>query len=238
MKPVMNTRLLLILSRIFFFLGVVIGLVLAVIAIWNNTEATSYYYTGVAYPLFHGLRCPVMISPTEKGIVTAVFDNPTTKEDIYYYRIQISRSTSSTRTIEAQIAAPPRQSTSVQWTVDANDVDLGFFILVKITILPSVFHPTQEAVCGIIVANIFGLTGSQIFATALFLSFLGIAVGLGLWQQTGTNANRDLWRLAQALGLVVMLALLATSMGWWAVAIALSVITILLLVISIRFTID
>lgn len=234
----MNTRLLLILSRFFFFLGVVLGLAVTIIAIWNNTEATNYYFTGATHTTFHGLRCPLTIAPTEKGIVTAVFDNPNDQEDVYYYRVQISNNTSSARTIEDQIAVPSHQSKSVQWTVDANDVDLRFFILMKITILPNAFHPTQEAVCGILVANVSGLTGAQGYGNALILSVLGIVVGLGIWQQTGNKANRDLQRLVQALGFVVLFALVAASMKWWAAAIALSVIAVLLLVISIRFAID
>jgi hypothetical protein len=122
--------------------------------------------------------------------------------------------------------------------VDASDVDLRFFILVRITILPNAFHPPQEAVCGIIVANILGLTGAQASTAALILSLSGMAVGLGIGQQTSTRANQDPQRLAQALRLVVLLALFATSMSWWTVAIAPSVITILLLIISIRFAVD
>jgi hypothetical protein len=42
----------------------------------------------------------------------------------------------------------------------------------------------------------------------------------------------------QALGFVVLLAMFAGAMGWWMVGLALAVITILLLVISLRFAID
>jgi hypothetical protein len=41
----------------------------------------------------------------------------------------------------------------------------------------------------------------------------------------------------QALGFVVILALFAASMSWWTPAIVLSVLTILLMVISLRFAI-
>ena len=234
----MNIRSLLVLSRILFFLGIVLGLALTVIAIWNNTEATNYYFTGAPYPPFHGLSCPLLMTSTEKGIVTVTFDNPADQEDIYRYRVEISNKISSPRTIEDQIAVPSRQSKNIQWTVDANDIDLRFFILVKITVLPNAFHATQEDVCGILVTNIPVLTVTHISAIALFLSFFGITAGLGLWQWNGTNTNHDRLRLAQALGLTVLLAMLATAMGWWVIAIALSVITILLLIISLRFAID
>lgn len=86
----MKTRPLRILSRAVFFLGVLIGFVLSGIAVWNNLESNSYYFTGVKYARFNGLRCPLMIAPTEKGIVIAVFNNPTNEEDNFFYRAEIS----------------------------------------------------------------------------------------------------------------------------------------------------
>jgi hypothetical protein len=234
MKPTMNAKAFLVLSHAFFFLGVVIGLALSVIAIWNNLEATSYYFAGVKHPPFKGLRCPVMIAPSEKGIVTAVFNNPTNEEDNFFYGAEISGRAFSTREIKDQIAVPPRQARNIRFPVDANDVDLLFFILVKITILPNSVHHTQEATCGILVANILGLSGAQASIAAVFLSFAGIAVGLGLWQETSLKADRDRGRVVQTLGFVVVLTLLAAAMGWSAIAIALIVITILLMVISVR----
>lgn len=233
----MNTKLLRISSLVLFFLGVLTGLALAVIAIWNNIEATNYFFRGVKYAPFGGLRCPLLIAPTEKGTVTAVFNNPTDGEDRFLYRAEISREPFSTRQVDDQVAVPTRQSKNIQLTVDAQDVDLRFFILVKLTVLPNSVHPSQEAVCGVMVANLLGLTGAQITNVALLVSFLGMAVGLGLWQQTSTAADYDRWRLMQALGLVVIFAMVTAALGWWILAIALAVITILLLVISLRFAV-
>jgi hypothetical protein len=233
----MNSRALRILIRAVFFLGVTIGFVLSGIALWNNLESISYFFNGVKYAPFHGLRCPLMIAPEEKGIVTAVFNNPTNEEDNFFYRVEIGGKAFSSRQVKDQIAVPPHQAKTIRLAVDANDVDLMFFIFTKITILPNSVHQSQEAVCGIMVVNILGLAGTQISTAAVFLSFLGIAIGLGLWQQTNTKADRDLLRVMQTLGFVVLLAMFAASMGWAIAAIALLVVTILLLVITLRFTI-
>jgi hypothetical protein len=237
MKRTMNTRTLQNLGGVAFFVGVIIAFVLSIIAIWNNIESTSYYFSGVKYPPFSGLRCPVMIGPTETGMVNAVFDNPTDKEDNFFYRAEISGRSSSTRQVEGQIAVPPRETRSVQLTVDSNDVDLMFFILVKMSILPNALHKSQEAVCGTMLVNILGLTGVQIATIALILSFLGMAVGLGIWHQTNNKSDSEVPRVVQALGFVVIVALFAASMGWWTPAIVLCVIAILLMVISLRFAI-
>lgn len=237
MKRTMNTKTLQTLGRAAFFLGVIIAFVLSVIAIWNNIESTSYYFRGVRYPPFPGLRCPLMISPTETGIVNAVFENPADKEDNFFYRAEISGKSYSTRQVEGQIAVPPRETRSVQLTVDSNDVDLIFFILVKMSILPNALHKSQEAVCGIMLVNILGLKGTQISTIAIFLTFLGMAIGLRVWQQTSTTSDSEIPRVVQALGFVVILAMFAASMSWWPVAIVLSVLTILLMVISIRLAV-
>jgi len=226
-----------ILSYAAFFFGITIGFVLSVIAIWNNLEATSYYFRGVKFPPFPGLRCPLMIAPTETGTVSAVFDNRTDKEDNFSYRAEISRKGVSTRQVEGQIAVPPGEERSVQLSIDANDVDLLFFILVKMSVLPTALHKSQEAVCGTMLVNILGLTGTQISTIAVILSFLGMAIGLGIWHQTDNKSDSEVPRVVQALGFVVILTLFATAMGWWAPAIVLCVITILLTIISLRFAI-
>ena len=231
----MNTRRFLLLSRALFFMGVMIGFARSVIAIWDNLEATDYYFSGVTYAPFKGLRCPLVIAPTEKGVVTAVFNNPANEEDNFFYRAEISGKAFSKRRIEDQILVPPHQAKFFRFTVDARDVDLLFFILVKITILPNSIHPAQDATCGMIVTNLLGLTGSQISLAALILSMTGVVTGLFLWEGKNSKLSGNRPRIVQFLGLVVLCALLATYMGWWIVATVLVVIIILLVIISMRF---
>ena len=228
----MNRKPLLILSRVLFFLGVVMGVARSVVGIWDNLEATDYYFTGVTYAAFKGLHCPLIIAPTETGIVTAIFNNSRNEQDTFFYKTEISGKSFSTRTMEDQVTVPAHQTQTREFTISINDVDLLFFILVKITILPNSIHPSQEATCGTIVANILGLTGSQISLTMLILSISGILVGLGLWQQTNRQA---IPRVIQTLGLVVLLTLFTIYIGWWTIATVLTVIIILLMLISIRF---
>jgi hypothetical protein len=235
MKPAMNSRPFLILSRAFFFLGVAMGLILSVIAIWNDLESTSYFFTGVEHDPFNGLRCPVMIAPSERGTVTAVFNNSTDQEDNFYYRVEISGRSFSTRQIEDHIAVPPHQAKNIRLTVDAQDIDLLFFIFTKMTILPNSVRSTQESTCGIMVTNILGLTGPQTSTAAVFLSFTAIAAGLGLWPQTSEKAERGSRYIVPTLGFVVLFTLLVASMGWYAISIVLTIVIILLMLISMRF---
>lgn len=230
----MNNKPLRILSLVVFFLGASLGFVLAVLLIWSRLEAVNYYFSGIKYEPFNGLQCPLLIAPTEAGTVKAVFDNPTDREDNFFYRAEISGDV-FTRQVEDQIAVPARQTRSVNLNVDKNDVDLRFFIFVKMNTLASATRPPQEAVCGIIVADIFGLTGTQLPSIALIFSFLAMAIGMGMWTRINTSADQNTSRVMQILGLLVLLTLLAGSMGWWLVGIAMAVITVLLIVIFLRF---
>jgi hypothetical protein len=180
----------------------------------------------------------MMLAPAETGIVTAVFDNATDEEDNFFYQAEVSGTAYTTRQVEGKVTVPPHQSESTQITVDANDVDLLFFILVKLTVLPNAVRDAQEAVCGMVMVNFLGLTGAQIAMTGVFLSFLGMAVGLGLWEQTSTKLDGGMPRVVQALGFTVLLAMLAASLSWWTIASVLAVITILLMLISLRFAVS
>ena len=231
----MKRKSFFLLGRVFFFLGVVIGLILSVIAVWNDLESTSYFFTGVKHAPFNGLHCPIMIAPSERGIVTAVFNNSTDQEDNFYYRAEISGGTFSTRQIEDHIAVPPHQAKSIRFTVDTHDIDLLFFILIKITLLPNSIRSTQESTCGLMVANLLGLTGSQILTAAVFLCFAAMAIGLGLWPQISDKNGFGVQYIVPTLGFTVLSTLLAASMGWYPLATVLAVVIILLMLISMRF---
>ncbi len=230
----MNRKLLHLLAYVSFFTGILLGFALAVISTWSRVEAINYFFKGAKYDPFNGLRCPVLMSPTETGMVNAVFNNRTNEPDTFFYRAEISGAGSVMRRIENQITVSSHQTKSIRLTVDAKDIDLLFFIFVKMNILPNSVHPSQEAVCGIMIANILGLSGRQLATLTIILSFLGIALGLGLWQQTSTKADRNTQSVIQALGFVVLFAMLAGALGWWIAGTVLSAIALLLLVISLR----
>src|SRR5690349_8750927 len=108
------------LSRAIFFLGVILGFALAVILLWSRMEATHYFFSGAQYDPFDGLHCPLMMAPTEKGVVTATFDNTSDREVNFRYRAEISGAV-STRHLEGQTAVPPHQTKRVELPIDAND---------------------------------------------------------------------------------------------------------------------
>jgi hypothetical protein len=224
-------------GTIIFVLAVLIGLGLAIAAIWGDYEAMSYYYNGASYEMFGGLQCPVLMSPSEVATVSARFDNPDSEEINPYYRLRVDGLT-ATRNIEAQIQVPAHGSATAQWTVDSNDVNLGFFVLIRLNVLPVARFSTREATCGVMVVNVLGLRGGPLLGLALSASLLGIVVGLGL-RERGSGVLRPREVSARnglrAAGVTALLAMLAGLMSWWLIGLLFCAVTILLLVIMLSY---
>ena len=225
-----------IIGSIVFFLGIFLGLALAIAAIWADFEGLSYYYTGATYGQFNGLHCPILMTRSETGTITATFNNPGNQIYEPYYQMEIGGLLP--RNFEDQLSIPPHTTKSVQWTVDAHDIDLGFFIFAKLDTLPDAIYPSREATCGIVVLNIPGLSGNQIFGLLLVLSLLGISIGSMLWENaneplTGKELNQK--NAMQALAILVLLTMFTGFMGWWGPGILLCAMTLLFMVVMLRF---
>jgi hypothetical protein len=91
------------------------------------------------------------------------------------------------------------------------------------------------------VLDLPGMTGGQVFAWTLAASLIGLVLGLGLWENAAGSTNdryRNRHRIFQALGIMVLLALLASIIGLWAAGLFFCILAVLLLVISLRQTIE
>ena len=88
--------------------------------------------------------------------------------------------------------------------------------------------------CGVLVAPISGLTGNQLVATVLTLSFLAMVVGLFLW----VRSHRPLIGRSQEMtyAMAVLMAALVIGMllslpGQWMLAMLFGVVAIFMVVI-------
>jgi hypothetical protein len=217
-----------VISNLLFFTGNFLGLALAIASIWAALEAQAYYFTGAVYEPFNGLRCPLFVTRSEKGMITATFDNPGDQAIQPYYQVEVSGIEG--RKFENQFSIPPRESKSVQWSVDAEDVDLGAFIMVKVQVLPR-----KQALCGMVMLNVPGPSGEQVFTWTLLVSLLGIAAGF-FWRNSlmDQDSESKAGPARQALGISVLAAMLFAFIGWTPVSLVCCVIAILLLVILLR----
>jgi hypothetical protein len=235
----MQTRPRRILGTIIFLAALLLALGLAIVAIWGDYEALSYFYTGAGYASFSGFSCPVMMSRSEVASVSARFDNPGNDEIQPYYEVDIS-GTAATRHLENQMPVPAHASRTVQWTVDANDIDIGSFVMVKMDVLPVGGYSTREATCGIVVFNLMGSSGDKVLWWTLAASLIGMVLGLGLREgkdQAIPGANMNLRNGMRAAGVAALLAMLTGFMGWWLIGVVFCAMTILLLAILLRIAV-
>lgn len=223
-----------IISSIVFFLGVAIGLSLAVVSIWADYEAVGYFFTGARFDPFRGIKCPILATRSETVNISASIQNPADRVVKPFYRVEVSGPLG--RTFREQISIPPHQTEKAEWTVSADDIDLRYFIMTKVTLLPFAATPTREATCGIFVLKLDGLTGNQVLLISLAVSLLGIILGMSPGKGKMEGINRGLRQpqpVRQVLGLVVVLAVFSSLMGWWLAGVVLCVLAILLLVIML-----
>ena len=236
----MQRRSIKTLGSVLFLLGVFLSLALALAAIWGDYEAMSYFFNGAGYGAFDSLNCPVLMSRTEVATISATFDNPSDAAIQPYYEVEVS-ATASSRDLEKQITVPPHTSRTVQWTVDANDLNLGSFILIKMDVLPVAGFSTREATCGVLLLNLAGPSGERIVGAVLAVSLLGILLGLGI-RDSGERAATDKALSTQngmrATGVAALLALLAGLMGWWLIGVLFMAGTMLLLAILLRLALS
>jgi hypothetical protein len=225
-------------GSIVYLLGVLLGLGLAIVTIWGDYEANAFYDQGAGYQRFGGLSCPVLMSRSETSTVSATFDNSDNQVFQPYYEVDIA-ATASTRHMEDQLTVPAKSSKSVSWTVGANDINLGSFILIKMDVLPTAGFSTREATCGIVVMNFGEVPGRLVFGAWLGASLVGMALGLVLRESGSERLSTKATNLRngmRAAGITTLLALLTGLMGLWLIGVLFVAMTILLLVILLNFT--
>ncbi len=219
----------LVTSSIIFFAGIALGLALAILTVWSNYEAVRYFFTGAPYGPFSGMDCPVFVTRSETATISASIFNANDQIAKPFYKVEVSGPLG--RSFKEQISIPPHQTQKVEWTVNADDIDLGSFIFSKVTVLAFIKTPTREATCGIFVVNLNGLTGKEVLGTSLVLSLLAITIGLGMWESRMDTATKGFMQPQRVLAFVVLLAMLSGLMGWWTAGILFIVPAALLLAI-------
>jgi hypothetical protein len=234
------------LGRSLLLAGAALALVIAILVAWADFEGLSYFSSGAGYDPFDGLQCPSVMSSTEKATVLARLANPTNKDIEPHYRVDISSATQF-RMLNGEVAVPAHSSREVAWTVDANDIDLGFFVLVRMAVLPVAGNATREATCGILALNMGNTTGSQALGLAVAASALLSLAGLILPAvvlapkdrlKHDSDASTHPRRALQALCITSAGATLPALAGAWLAAWILCMISVILLMIVLRYALS
>ncbi len=229
-----RTKFISILGSVFFSSGILLGLILCGLYFWGELEATLLIPRTGEMGL-KTLQCPMMITSTESGIVSAAFNNPTREEIKPNIRAFISH-LNMERMESTILTLVPGEVRNLQWTVSLDDMVFGRLILVNLYEGPYNDFPSHQASCGILVSKIPGISGKQAFVLTLVTCLLFIGVGAALWIYGNSplrGLKRNLTEANCALAVIVLAGLASILPRWWGLIGFFTFVALLLIVIII-----
>ena len=223
------------LAIILFSVGVLSGMFLAVAGAWPDLEATFYGFGKLTDHSLTTLRCPVLMTAAETGVISATLSNPSELSAEAKVRVCFS-GPGPIQIVETVTPLAAGETKQVHWTATSADVDFRNLILVKALAFPYGNVPVREGWCGILVLNLPYLTGNQVFIFLLMLSLAGLLIGIGLWViggnplkgKTLTAIHAMIW-----LAAFVLADMAASFMGVWLFGVILFLLAILLIAVII-----
>jgi hypothetical protein len=212
-----------------FLAGVVIGLALSATVAWAYSEAAAYSsYNGDASLK---LKCPLMISPDESGVVRAEVINLIDEDIKPVVTAQISHG-KLPREVSQTLLLSTGETKTVEWNIDSSDVIFERLILINVLQSRYSDNPSRSGSCGILIFSMFGLTGRQSFALMLAASLILILAGGLLWLYARwplDNFSVNIVQINSVLFGVTILALLSTVAHWWGLALFFDALILLMI---------
>jgi hypothetical protein len=215
---------------ILYAVGILLGITLAALATWADYESASYGFARRATTPFHGLNCPIFMTRSETQTVRIKLTNTTEKPISPSLRTEIStRLTADTKLEFFQLA--PGESTIVERTIDADNIDLGQFIFVKAGVFSAYPMPDQENTCGVFILSMPG-NGTVILILGTMISVALISAGFLLLRKNDLQQKQS--NLMLVIGGLAILAMTLAFLGSWIPAMLTIVLVILLSSISLN----
>jgi hypothetical protein len=226
-----NKKLSRTLGIIFFSIGILVGMAMFIFMNWAYFEATFFFgYTFPADKTLTTLRCPLVMTSSETGSVTASITNNTDRDLSILVRTEISYFGAATsERVTYPVAAG--ETRKLSWTVSSDNIVYGHLIMARVYVFGAYTNPSRTNTCHTMVVDLPGLTGIQIFIIVLALSLVCLMAGWGLWlagsrplQVEGLIATRAM----SILTAVVLLGMFVGCIGWWGVGLICTVTGVLL----------
>jgi len=203
--------------------GILIGLLLSILTVWADYEATSYGFLRRAQASFRGLDCPVILGRNESGTVSVKLFNPTDRTLSPGVWTQVSTASEPDSKIDYVQLAPGEQI-SIQRIIGPENIDLGSFIFVDAFVYSTYPIPDRENTCGILVLPV---RGALVLIPGTLFSILFLVTGIYISHKNGLPSSRS--RPVVFMVATAMLAVIFGFMGWWVQAVFLIILTILTL---------
>ena len=224
-------QLPLLLSFAFYGLGVVAGLFVIFVATWADMESSAYDFPRLANAGLDGLHCPVLMTPDETGTISLDVSNTTEDRISPLIKTQISTRLLPEQFIE-DVQLTPGESKRLEWSVDAENIDMGNFIFAKVLLFSAYPLPTREATCGIFVLDLPG-TGRMIVPVLVVLSLISLGWSLHRINRLSAYNERQKKHLGSMvfLAITIGLGLVLSFIGGWILSVLVLVLSLLLIII-------
>ncbi len=219
------------LAILLFSLGLLLGSALFAVMIWSDFEAALFNPGLQQDAALRSLRCPVLITTSETGTVTASLRNPLDRSTERYVRAYITDGfVTLMREVNRSVSLAPGETARLEWTVTADDAAFERLILLKVVVRGRYPLPSRQGTCGILVVDAPLLKGSQIFALWLGASLLCMGLGLRLWvrvRRSLREQERQATRAMAALAGSVVVGMIIAWFGWWVPGLVIFLTTLL-----------
>ena len=211
-----------------YCIAIALGVLLTVITVWSDMEATFYGFDKIADEPLASLSCPPLMTTQDRSQITIRLHNPFDK--VIKPRVKAEFSASYTIISEVQqLELQPGEWRTLTWEVSKDNLDLERFIFARVFTYPVSSLKMQEGVCGVIVLNLPFAGGPALFYTLVALAFVGAGLGMWLWARgTHPSASGSLWRM-RFLALVVATGVVTGTLGLWLLGVITLVVTVLAL---------
>ena len=226
-----TNRLSRLLSFLVYGIGVAVGLFVILVATWADMESSAYDFPRLANAGLDGLRCPVLMTPQETSAISLDVSNTTDTRISPLIKTQISTRLLPEQFLE-DIQLIPGETKRVEWSVDAENIDMGNFIFAKVLLFSAYPLPTREATCGIFVLDLPG-TGRTIVPVLVVLSF--VSLGWSLYRIHRSSILQEQLRKQLSsmtfLAILISLGLILSFIGGWILSVLVLVASLLLVII-------
>ncbi len=222
------------LAALLFLAGVLLQLSLSASVVWAEVEA-SIYGTQMAGGGLN-LNCPLMLAPSELSRVTVSITNSLDEQVLPTITTEISK-VGGLQSLRQTLSLAPHETRIVQWSVNPSDVIFGGLILVNVIQGRYGDLDPQHGFCGILVFNLFNLTGNKSFGLMFIGGIALILIGGTLWRRIHEpldDAADQTLKACGGLAGVTALALLTALPRWWGLTLFLDAFALIML--SVIFT--
>ncbi len=227
------------LGVVLFVIGVMTGLVLNIMSVWADFEATMFDASVPAEGTFPGLTCPILIGKDQDGIIKAKITNSTDKPIKPSIRAHVSDgSILLVREFIEKLEIDPGKTANLEWSFTQKDSVWGKFVFFRVYQFPTYPFFSQTAACGVLVANLPGINGTVLTVLLYLVSIAGMGLGIWLWKGSYVSGDKHIKEALAGMvfiALAILAGLVLNLLEMWLLGFFMLIVTILLLVVVLAY---